>query len=117
MYPLDKSFSCHPPGRGLCLSHLLISTPPPPRELRMSSDQQADIQLAQTIKDQYMSRVRVATQVRGGGILPGFIWCCVDKSNIPNLLDTHNYMPQLLTKKILDLILAAKCSSKHLLFP
>ena len=31
----------------------------------MSSDQQADIKLAQTIKDQYMSRVRVATQVRG----------------------------------------------------
>ena len=51
----------------MCMNYMynfkrLVATPPP-RELRMSSDQQADIKLAQTIKDQFMSRVRVATQV------------------------------------------------------
>lgn len=30
----------------------------------MSSDHQADTKLAQTIKDQYLNRVRVATMVR-----------------------------------------------------
>ncbi len=39
----------------------------------MSSDQQADIKLAQTIKDQYMSRVRVATQVGAGRDLASLV--------------------------------------------